>query len=147
MKYTEIKTFEDACKAQNLDATKVIPDFSYFPEQDRQAMINHAKLVIIHNAIRGDWTPDWNDSSQYKYYPYFKMGSSFGFNDCHNWYAYSGVSSRFALKNKDQVKHVVKYFEELFKEYFIINKQPLELTIVEIAEKFGVSAEQIKIKK
>ena len=43
--YTEIKTFEDACKAINVEPT-IIPDFSLFPESDQQAMIAHAKLVI-----------------------------------------------------------------------------------------------------
>jgi hypothetical protein len=75
--YTEIKTFEDACKAINVEPT-IIPDFSLFPESDRQAMIDHAKLVIIAKAINGDWVPDWKDWNQYKYYPWFEMGSPSG---------------------------------------------------------------------
>ncbi len=35
--YTDIKTFEDACIKENLDPNTVIPDFSLFPENDRQA--------------------------------------------------------------------------------------------------------------
>jgi hypothetical protein len=76
--YTNIKTFEDACKVLNLDAATVIPDFSLFPEADKEAMIAHAKLIIIAKAINGDWTPDWTNGQWDKYYPWFVMGSPSG---------------------------------------------------------------------
>ena len=85
----KIKTFEDACAALKLDVTKVIPDFSAYPEEDREAMIAHAKLVIIAKALNGDWKPDWTNCKWDKYYPWFDMESSsvggFSYNDYDNW--------------------------------------------------------------
>lgn len=66
MKLQQLKSFEDACKVEGLDAEKVIPDFSCYPEQDRKAMEAHAKLVIIARAANRignkgkEWTPDWD---------------------------------------------------------------------------------------
>ena len=121
--YTDIKTFEDACQVLNLDSTTVIPDFSLFPEPDQQAMIAHAKLIIIAKAINGDWVPDWNNWDQYKYYPWFEMGSpsggGFSFNGCAYWSTYSYVGSRLCFQNRDMAKYAGKQFEDLYKAYFV----------------------------
>ena len=126
MKYTEIKTFEDACNAIGLQQPElVIPDFLSFPSTDRQAMIAHAKLVIIAKAINGDWVPDWTDSSQWKYYPWFKMGSSsgvgFSYDGCDDWDTGSSVGSRLCFKSSDLAKHAGQLFEqEIYKPLFTI---------------------------
>jgi hypothetical protein len=121
--YTEIKTFEDACKVLNLDPTTIIPDFSLFPESDRQAMIAHAKLVIIAKAINGDWIPDWNNGKWDKYYPWFVMGSSsgvgFSFSDYDGWRTVSSVGSRLCFESSEKARYVGTQFEELYKSYFV----------------------------
>jgi hypothetical protein len=121
--YTDIKTFEDACKVFNLDPTTIIPDFSLFPESDRQAMIDHAKLVIIAKAINGDWIPDWNNGKWDKYYPWFVMGSSsgvgfsyFGYDD---WDATSFVGSRLCFESGEKARYAGTQFKELYKSYFV----------------------------
>ena len=98
--YTKIKAFEDACKVLNLDANTVIPDFSLFPVEEQEAMKAHAKLIIINKAINGDWVPDWNNSNEYKYYPWFEMGSpsggGFSYDDYDSWNTNSNVSSHLS---------------------------------------------------
>lgn len=96
----QLTSFEDACKIEELDHTKVIPDFALFPEEDREAMIKHAELVIIiraANRIANDgkpWKANHDDSNQDKYEPYFCGGSSgFQYNDYDNWNSNSNVSS------------------------------------------------------
>ncbi|MDN3672636.1 hypothetical protein QWY99_06155 [Flavobacterium branchiarum] len=121
--YTDIKTFEDACKVLNLDPAIIIPDFSLFPESDRQAMIDHTKLVIIAKAINGDWVPDWNDWDQYKYHPWFKMvspsGGGFSCYGYDSWLTLSAVGSRLCFQTRDMAKYAGKQFEELYKSYFV----------------------------
>ena len=122
MDFTEIKTFEDACKVVNLDPNTVIPDFSQFPQADQEAMIAHAKLVIIAKALNGDWTPDWNDWQQYKYFPWFEMGSPSGggFSDDYDrWCAGSSVGSRLCFQTREMAKYAGKQFEDLYKTYFV----------------------------
>ena len=121
--YTDIKTFEDACKVLNLDAATIIPDFSLFPEADRQAMIDHAKLIIIAKAINGDWVPDWENGEWDKYYPWFVMGSSsgvgFSYDVCDDWNTNSYVGSRLCFESREKAKYVGEQFQDLYKSYFV----------------------------
>jgi hypothetical protein len=121
--YTNIKTFEDACKVLNLDAATVIPDFSLFPEADKEAMIAHAKLIIIAKAINGDWTPDWTNGQWDKYYPWFVMGSpsggGFSYYDYDLWYTISYVGSRLCFESSEKAKYAGNQFQDLYKAYFV----------------------------
>lgn len=121
--YTDIKTFEDACKVLALNPENVVPDFAFFPESDRQAMIDHTKLVIIAKAINGEWVPDWKNWNQYKYYPWFEMSSSsgvgFSCDDYGGWLTYSGVGSRLCFESREKAKYAGTQFEELYKSYFV----------------------------
>ena len=123
----EIRTFEDACKVLSLDPVKSIPDFSCMPEMDNKAMIAHAKIVIIVRAAnqidnQGKiWEPDWDNSSEYKYQPYFYYGSSgFSYYDCANWHSRTTVGSRLAFRNREVAIHITTQFLDLYKEYFEI---------------------------
>jgi hypothetical protein len=121
--YTNIKTFEDACQVLNLDATTVIPDFSLFPKEEQEPMKAHAQLIIIAKAINGDWTPDWSDYKQLKYYPWFEMGSpsgvGFSFDDFADWRTFSAVGSRLCFESREKAKYVGQTFEDLYKTYFV----------------------------
>ena len=122
--YTKIKTFEDACLVLELDAKNVIPDFSFFPKNDIQPMIDHAKLVIINQAINGkDYIPDWSNSNEIKYYPWFIMGSSsgvgFAFGAYDSWLSHSHVGSRLCFKTREKALYAGKQFEDLYKSYFV----------------------------
>jgi hypothetical protein len=125
----KIKTFEDACEALNLDATKVIPDFSAFPEEDREAMIAHAKLVIINKALNMQddgtiWTPDWTNGKFDKYYPWFKMGSSsvggFSCGVCAYWISTTTVGSRLCFSSSELAEYAGTQFKDLYEAYFVI---------------------------
>jgi len=125
MNYTNIKSFEDACANQGLDAAKVLPDFSMFPERDRKAMEAHAKLIIINKALNGDWVPDWTDDDQWKYFPWFYMddedsGSRFSYYDCVYDDSCSVVGSRLCYRNREVAEYAGKQFEDLYREYFVI---------------------------
>jgi hypothetical protein len=121
--YTEIKTFEDACKVLNLDANTVIPDFSLFPTEEQEAMKAHAKLIIINKAINGDWVPDWTDGQWNKYYPWFEMGSpsggGFSCHACDFWNASSSVGSRLCFESREKAEYAGRTFEDLYKTYFV----------------------------
>ena len=121
----QIKTFEDACKALKLDSKKVLPDFSMFPEKHQKAMIAHAKLVIIAQALNGDWEPNWYDYNEFKYYPWFEMyesssGSGFSFYDFGVWDSASYVGSRLCFKSRELAEYAGTQFEALYKDYFVI---------------------------
>jgi hypothetical protein len=126
--YTDIKTFEDACKAERLDPKKVIPDFKAFPAKERKAMQAHAKLVIIARVLnklanKGKaWKPDWTNGQWDKYYPWFEMGGSSGFRfrDFVDWNSASTVGSRLCFISHEVGTYAGKQFEKLYKEYFVL---------------------------
>ncbi|GHM98818.1 hypothetical protein WSM22_03080 [Cytophagales bacterium WSM2-2] len=127
--YTEIKTFEDACKVERLNPKKVIPDFKVYPVNDRKAMIAHAKLVIIARALNRlanngkTWKPDWNNEQWDKYYPWFWMNggsSGFRFDDCDYWTSLSDVGSRLCFISREVATHAGNQFLNLYKAYFTL---------------------------
>lgn len=121
--FTEITTFEKACEVLNLDAATVIPEFTFFPESDRQAMIDHAKLIIIAKAINGDWVPDWTNWDQRKFYPWFELGSSSGVGFAYNVDGdrgtHSDAGSRLCFESREKAEFAGKTFTELYKSYFV----------------------------
>jgi hypothetical protein len=124
----QIKTFEDACRIEDLDPKKVLPDFSDYPQQDQAAMIAHAQLVIIVRAANRvankgkEWKPDWNNYSQDKWYPWFEMGGSAGFRfiGYDRWDSSSGVGSRLCFISQEVGTYVATQFIDLYKQYFIL---------------------------
>ena len=113
----KIKTFEAACKALGLDPKTAIPDFSCYPVEDHAAMIAHCKLIIIARALNGGWKPDWSDSSQYKYFPYFNMNSGLSYGcGCND--RCSSVGSRLCFQNSELAKYAGTQFADLYKAYF-----------------------------
>lgn len=120
----KIKTFEDACASLNLDPTSVIPDFSSFPENDRKAMIAHAKLIIINQALNEGWKPDWSNDDEYKYYPWFDMEESasggFSYSASDSWHTATYVGSRLCFQSRELAKYAGTQFKELYEDYFVI---------------------------
>lgn len=126
--YTDVKTFEDACRVEKLDPKKVLPDFKAYPAKDRKAIIAHAKLIIIAKALnklankRKPYKPDWNNGQWDKYYPWFNMGGSSGFRyivfaDLHSD---SSVGSRLCFISREVGIYAGQQFEKLYKEYFVM---------------------------
>lgn len=128
MKLNQLNTFEDACKVEGLDPEKVLPDFSSYPEKDRNSMIAHAKLVIIVRAANRlanegkEWKPDFNNRDQYKYeiWWYKEKGSAgFRYYDCDHGRTYSSVGSRLCFISRKVAEYVAKAFVKLYNEYLL----------------------------
>lgn len=125
-KIEKLKTFEDACKIENLDSTKVIPNFSCYPEADRKALEAHAKLLIIVKAANRidnknkEWIPNWENSNEYKYTPYFYIvdgSSGFRYDGYDNWATYTFVGSRLCFRTKEHMLDATSKFPEVYKNF------------------------------
>jgi len=118
-----VKSFEDACKVLNRETT---PDFSMIPEKDRKPLIAHYKLIVICEALNEGWTPDWHNEKWDKFYPWFYMeGSSssgrFSVGRSDVRLSGSACGSRLCFKSEDLADYAGTQFEELYKEYFVID--------------------------
>src|SRR5690606_6367325 len=127
-KKEDIKTFEDAC--EYLGNLALITNLDTIPETYRNAMFAHYKLCIIAEAINKiendgqHWTPDWTKSREYKYYPWFIMGSpsgvGFSFYDLGLWLTRSTCGSRLCFISREAAIYAGEQFEGLYKEYFVM---------------------------
>jgi hypothetical protein len=74
-----VKTFEDACEVLGIRPEDVLHSaHSDYLETEIDAINAFAKLTVIVRALNEGWKPDWNNSSEYKYYPWFNMESGSG---------------------------------------------------------------------
>ncbi|MEJ0030910.1 MAG: hypothetical protein WDO15_11295 [Bacteroidota bacterium] len=129
MELNQLKTFEDACEVEGLDAGKIIPDFANYPERDRKAMIAHAKLVIIVRAANRianngiEWIADFDNRDQVKYEVWLEKRGSSGFR--FDVYVSRGsdsyVGSRLALKSRELATYAGTQFTKIFEQFMIIN--------------------------
>lgn len=127
--FTDLKTFEDACKVEKLDPKTVIPDFSCYPEEDRKSMEAHAKLVIIARAANRlansgkQWIPDFTNFDERKYEAWFDLEengySGCRFSDYGHWLTGSIVGSRLCFISREVCEYIGKQFLGTYKEYFI----------------------------
>jgi hypothetical protein len=114
-----IKSFEDACGVLDMDTT--LPDVSAIPKEDQETITNYYKAIIITRGLNEGWQPDWENSSEYKYYPWFKFKSGFGVSGtaCDYTGTYTGVGSRLCFKTRELAEYAGKQPEilEYYKKY------------------------------
>jgi len=107
----EIMTYEAACKATKRNP-KEIPQVKGVSKEDAEYLQEHYKSVVIAEAIREKWQPDFNDSN-YKYEARFYLsGSGFAYADCDGWLANSYCGSRLCFPTSDQAIFYGKHFVE-----------------------------------
>ena len=113
-----IKTMDDVYAEFNIEKEAFEKSF-IFPED-----LDAAKIRLITKAFNEGWEPDWTNSKQYKYFPWFDLSSGVGFSrsDCDYWRTVSVVGSRLAFKSSDLALHAVKQFPTEFENYITIKK-------------------------
>ena len=115
-----IKTFKDVCNHMEINYNAWLERYS---DLDKDT-IAYEKLKLIVKCFNEGWVPDWENSSQYKYFPYFCMGgaSGVGFSFCgyDNRITASDVGVHLCLKTTELSTFVGKTFENEYKEWMII---------------------------
>lgn len=117
--FTDIKTFEDAC-----DEVGISPDSVFDSAKDSPDEIAYKKLKVIVKAINGEWVPDWANTNQRKWWPWFNLSSGFGFSlsDFSYTDACTSVGSRLCFESEEKSDYSAKQFIQLYKEFLTITK-------------------------
>ena len=81
------------------------------------------KMLVI--ALNEGWVPDWTDSSEYKYVPYFNMNDSssasrFSYRGYVGWIALTYVGSRLCFKSAKLAKYAGQQFIDVYRDYIVI---------------------------
>lgn len=122
--YKDIKTFADACLVVGTTEAKFnIESEEAGDTPDERA---YKQLKLIARALNAGWEPDWNNSNEYKWSPFFDMRSTsgFGFADSLCVYVYSctHLGSRLCFKSEAIAKHAGENFTAIYKEFLTLNK-------------------------
>lgn len=115
-----IKTFEDVLKVKET----TVADFVATSKELSPDEVAYRRLKLIVEVLNEGWKPNWDDSSEYKYYPWFLMSSSsgvgFSYNDYVYWTTDSVIGSRLCFKSRELAEYAGKQFESLYRDYFVI---------------------------
>lgn len=118
-----VKSFEDACQVLGISTN--VPEVKGLPRKHQKAIIANYKLIVIAEALNEGWKPNWQDSDEYKYYPWFDMsnpagvGYSYTYNAASLTRAYLG--SRLCLKNRELAIYFGQTFTDLFNDSLLLN--------------------------
>ena len=113
-----VKSFEDACKIDGLNPENLI--LRWQSNGDTNDEIAYKKLKIIAKVLNEGWSPNWKDTNECKYYPWFEVGSSgFSYHDFSYQYTYSYFAGRLCFKTKNLAIYFGKTFIDIHKEFYI----------------------------
>lgn len=124
MKITDrVKTFEDVLDVLGGTSSDV-KDLLTYKTDDPDVISSraHLKLTLIARALNEGWTPDWTDSSQYKYIPWFRHKSGFGlsFNVYVHGHTLANVSSRLCFKSRELAEYAATQFADIYNDFLTI---------------------------
>lgn len=111
-----IEKWESFCKENDITVTLPYSSPSNSNEESANA---YAMLIHIARIKNDGWKPDWNNSSQYKYYPWFNMKSGSGFS--YSGYDYddslSSLGSRLCFESSSLAEAVGKEFLFIYEKF------------------------------
>lgn len=121
-----VKTYEDACKVLGVEP---INEQNAKAQGFRSDEIARRKLETIAAALNEGWKPDWNNTDQYKYYPYFYIqenakgkgsaGLSCAFTDSAAAYSYASFGSRLCFYASRLARYASNQFTDLYEQILI----------------------------
>lgn len=127
---TSTEIFKKSCKYLGYDSKTIIPDYSQYPKNHQIAKIAKDKIEIIIEAKNKEankgktFIPNYNDSSQLKFEPWFYMkdneagSSGFRLDDYDHWGTCSGVGSRLCYISEELGNNVIPQILDLYEKAY-----------------------------
>ena len=119
-----VKTYADACAVLGIEPMNedVFTKLGFTKDE-----IAYRKLKTIAEALNEGWRPNWADSNEYKYFPWFVYNpSSAGFayarTYCTASCADAYVGSRLCYKPRELATYAGRQFEGLYNDFLLIKK-------------------------
>lgn len=100
-------------------------DFEY-----KKRMMAEFKLIVIMEALNEGWIPNWNDTKQPKWYPWFYIVGGFAASGAYaglgyvyaNYGAadsYTALGSRLCCSSKKLAEYAGKQFKDLYQDFYL----------------------------
>ena len=131
-KKENIKSYEDACYFNGRE-----PYYNINKEKDTKDEIAYKMLKEISKAINPGYKPNWADTDEYKYYPWFEIkvpagvgtavdGSSLSVSVLTSSnvasYAYALSGGALASENRETAIYFGKQFAEIWGDYLLSDR-------------------------
>ena len=119
-----IKTFNDVLDELGEGVTENVRLLLEYNGVDTDMVSAKAymQIVLIARALNEGWTPDWTNTSQYKYVPWFKHKSGFGLSvgDCVSGNSFTLVGSRLCFKSRELAEYAAQQFADIYNDFLTI---------------------------
>lgn len=118
--YTDIKTLEDA-----MNATGHTAGYLKMSDPESQDEWAYRMIKMVAKAVNDGWTPDWSNTNQAKWHPYFAVlpsGSGFLCSGANLYYECTYAGSRLCFESSEKAEYAAKQFEDLYIKYLLITK-------------------------
>lgn len=119
-----VKTYADACAVLGIEPMNeaVLVKLGFTNDE-----IAYRKLKTIAEALNEGWRPDWANTNEYKYWPWFVYDTaSAGFSCAYTTYAASHSTalfgSRLCYKTRELAAYAGRQFAGLYNEFLLIKK-------------------------
>lgn len=115
-----VKTYDDAWELADELLRVECAIFS----TDTIDVVAYKKLKLIITVINEGWKPDWSNTNQSKYYPWFDvLPSGSGFDGSTTAYSYTRthmiVGSRLCFESREKCEYAAKQFKFLYEDYLL----------------------------
>lgn len=109
-----VSSYEDACSELGIDPASIILT------SDTPDEAAYKKLKVIVKALNEGWEPNWDNSNEVKYYPWFYRSSSRGFSLDGVGVGLDGsvVCSRLCFKSRALAEYAANQFKDIYKAFF-----------------------------
>ena len=120
-----VKSYEEACERVGVEplTEERIKALELRPDE-----VARKKLEVITAALNEGWSPDWNNTDEYKYYPYFyieprKHGAHAGLSCTATnraaSYTCAILGSRLCFHEPDAARYAGRTFTELYEQLLL----------------------------
>lgn len=119
-----IKTFDDVLNELGDNVTQDVKDILNYKTTDPDMISARAyiQIALIARALNEGWVPNWEDSNEYKYMPWFKHKAGFGLSyvGYDVWATGTIVGSRLCFKSAELAEYAGTQFADIYNDYLTI---------------------------
>lgn len=118
-----IKNFDDVLKELGSSDDDVINYKVVSSNNISKFILASLQIKMIAKVLNEGWIPNWENNSEYKWYPWVSLNqdNELPLDSCLYCVSYACCSAHFCFKSKDVCEYALKTFSKEYSEYFKIN--------------------------
>ena len=111
--YKQVTSVKLACKVTGDNYEELMEACCGLPKDEAA----FKQLKVVRKAINPiGYKANWNNSNEYKHFPYFNMEGGFSYFNTYYWGTGTNVPSALSSIDSDRAKHFGTTFTDLFKD-------------------------------